>query len=165
LFSSNEKFSDRQKRMIRNWMQTTYEQFTSRVMTTRRGKIDDIDKVARGRIFLAQQAKELGMVDELGGLSEAVAHAADLAGLPKNGYDVHTIPPPRSLADLLFGTSGDSNEDARNPFSPNTASKADAILQLLPTSARKIVAHQIRMAQLMERRPVVLITPFVMTVR
>ena len=41
------------------------------VMTTRKGKIVNIDEVARGRIFLAADAKNLGMVDELGGLDEA----------------------------------------------------------------------------------------------
>ena len=37
-------------------MRDTYEQFTERVMTTRTGKIKDIDAVARGRIFMAKQA-------------------------------------------------------------------------------------------------------------
>ncbi len=48
---------------VTNWMRETYNQFTQRVMTTRKGKIKDIDSVARGRIFVADRAKELGMVD------------------------------------------------------------------------------------------------------
>ncbi len=52
-------------------MKGTYDQFTRRVMSTRTGKIKDIDQVARGRIFIAKQAKDLGMVDEIGGIGAA----------------------------------------------------------------------------------------------
>ena len=67
LFSSTKPFDERQRRHGHQLDEETYEQFTERVMTTRKGKIKDIDQVARGRIFLAKQAKELGMVDEIGG--------------------------------------------------------------------------------------------------
>src|SRR5205823_3725266 len=56
LFSMNQEWTDRQRRMVTNWMKQTYDQFTERVMTNRKGKIKDIDQVARGRIFLAKQA-------------------------------------------------------------------------------------------------------------
>ena len=48
--------------------------------------VADIDQVARGRIFLARQARELGLVDELGGLSDAIKYAAVEAKL--TDYDV-----------------------------------------------------------------------------
>ena len=60
LFSSETPFTDRQRRMVTNWMRSTYDQFTQRVMTTRSGKIKDIDAVARGRIFVARQAGTWG---------------------------------------------------------------------------------------------------------
>src|ERR1041385_5868884 len=53
-------WNDRQRRLMTNMMKSTYEQFTQRVMTNRKDKIKDIDKVARGRIFLAPQAQEIG---------------------------------------------------------------------------------------------------------
>lgn len=165
LFSSNEKFTDRQKRMIRNWMQTTYDQFTARVLATRRGKIQDIDKVARGRIFLAHQALELGMVDELGGLDAAIAHAADRAGLREDSFDVRVVPAPKTLADLIFGSSDDSTEEARNPFHARSAAGMNTFLELLPSKARGIVRRQLQLAHLLEKRPVVLIAPFSVNVR
>jgi protease-4 len=94
LFSMNTEWTDRQRRMVQNWMKQTYEQFTERVMTNRKGKIKDIDQVARGRIFVAKQAKELGMVDEIGGLSEAIKYAA--AEVDFKEYDVRTIPASKS---------------------------------------------------------------------
>src|SRR5436305_13177880 len=81
LFSSNKEWDERQRRMVRNWMQETYDQFTQRVMSTRKNRISDIDKVARGRIFLASQAKQLGMVDEIGGVEQAIAYAANKVNL------------------------------------------------------------------------------------
>ncbi|MDB5299040.1 MAG: Signal peptide peptidase SppA, partial [Phycisphaerales bacterium] len=92
LFSSNEPWSDRQRTMVTSWMHQTYEQFTARVMKTRAGKIKDIDQVARGRIFLAKQAKELGMVDEIGGIEDALADAAKKVGLDEGKYDVRIVP-------------------------------------------------------------------------
>ena len=62
-------------------MSSTYDQFTDRVMSTREGKIQDIDAVARGRIFLGSDAKELGMVDHLGGIEAALADAAEQGDL------------------------------------------------------------------------------------
>jgi protease-4 len=161
LFSSNAKWTDRQRRMVRTWMQQTYDQFTQRVMTTREGKIKDIDKVARGRIFLAQQAKELGMVDELGGCEAAIAYAAKQAGLESGTYDIRTLPQPKTLADLI-ASGGD--EEARTLIQPHVNVGLDPMLQMLPTSARKLISQQIRVMQMMEKRPVMLVAPYVITV-
>jgi protease IV len=163
LFSSSQKWNDRQRRMIRSWMQQTYDQFTQRVMTTRQGKISDVDKVARGRIFLAQQAKDLGMVDELGGCDAAIAYAADQAGLDKGTYDIRMIPPARTLADLFGG--GRWDEDAATPLRPNISIGPESALQLLPPSARQTLTGQLQLMQLLEKRPVVLLAPYVVTVK
>ncbi len=163
LFSSNEKWTDRQRRMIRTWMQQTYDQFTQRVMTTRQGKIKDIDQVARGRIFLAQQAKDLGMVDELGGCESAIVYAAKKAGLETGGYDVRTLPAAKTLADLFSGR--DNDEDASTPLRPTLTISPDSALHALPASARQQVSQQIQMMRLMEKRPVLLVSPYVVTVK
>jgi protease-4 len=165
LFSSNQRFTERQKRMVRNWMQTTYDQFTQRVMTTRGEKIKDIDKVARGRIFLAKQAKELGMVDELGGTQAAIAHAAKQVNLEPGQYDVQICPPPKTLADLILG-GGDGGETSF-PFKPNVSVtvSADSVLRALAPSARALIARHVQAARLLQERPVVLMSPYVVTVK
>jgi protease-4 len=162
LFSSNVKWNDRQRRMVRTWMQQTYDQFTQRVMSTREGKIKDIDKVARGRIFLAQQAKEMGMVDELGGCDAAIVHAAKSVGLEKGGYDIRTLPQPKTLADLLADADG---EETRTLVQPRVTIGLDPVLQALPASARKLIGQQLRLMQMMEQRPVLLVAPYTVTVR
>jgi ClpP class serine protease len=147
--------------MVRTWMQQTYDQFTQRVMSTRGNKIKDIDAVAQGRIFLAPQAKELGMVDELGGCEAAITYAANKVGLKEGEYDVRTLPAPKTLADLLAG----HDADALTPIQPKIQIDANSFLMALPASARKITAEQIQVMQLMEKSPVLTISPFIVDVK
>ena len=113
LFSSSTEWDDRQRAQVTNWMKKTYDQFTERVMTTRHGKIADIDAVARGRIFSADQAKDRGMVDQIGGIQETINYAADKASLKAGDYDVRVFPPARTLADLINGAGSDDDSSTR----------------------------------------------------
>ena len=163
LFSMNQPFTDRQRRMVTHWMRETYEQFTERVMTNRAGKIKDIDAVARGRIFIAKQAKDLGMVDELGGIEDAISHAAKEADLKPGEYDVRSVPAPRSLADFFGG--GMDGPDAAMPFRPQIQLSLDSVLNTLSPSMRHLLTQQLQMVQLLQRRPVLLAAPFAITIR
>ena len=170
LFSSSAPFDERQRRMLTNWMKGTYEQFTKRVMVTRNGKISDIDKVARGRIFIAKQAKDLGMIDEIGGVQTAIAHAAGKAGMQKGSYDVRVLPQPRTLVEMLSG-AGMTPEAAIDPetltklLQPTVRISEDSVLRLLAPSARKSLLRQVQFMQVLQDRPVVLVSPYVITVR
>jgi len=160
LFSSSKPFDDRQKRMVRSMMKSTYDQFTDRILTTRKDKIKDIDAVARGRIFVARQGLELGMVDKLGGLDDAIAEAASRVNLEAGSYNVISLPEPSTFRDMLAGGSGFG---VNSPVSANDLNNLgiNAILTLLPDSTRKVVAHQIQFGRLLNKRPVVLMAPFV----
>jgi protease-4 len=162
MFSSETAFSDVQRRMVRDWMTQTYDQFTQRVMTTRAGKIKVIADVAQGRVFVAAQAKDLGMVDEIGGLDAAVTYAADQVDLPPEGYDVRTVPPPKTLADLLTGDTGPSVAAA---VEPKVDLSTDLLLQAVPPEVRSMVGEQLQIMRLLQERPVVLAAPFVVRVR
>lgn len=163
LFSSNAPFSEAQKRLVTAWMQRTYDQFTERVMATRKGKIKDIDDVAHGRIFLAKQAKQLGMVDDLGGLDKAIAHAADRAKLKAGEYEVRTVPATRSLGDLLTGHDPDAA--AAMPFRPNITIGPESILRSVSPATAKTLRQQLQVLQLLQNRPVMLVSPYVITVK
>jgi len=162
LFSSNQPFTDQQRRLVTNWMTRTYEQFTDRVMSQRGKKIKDIDEVAHGRIFLAKQARGLGMVDELGGIDKAIAYAAEKAGLPVNDYDVKVLPGTRTLADLLRGGIG---PDAAMRLRPQVNVGEANLLNVLSPSTARLVKQQIQYIQLLQQRPVILVTPFAITLK
>ncbi len=161
LFSSSQPWDDRQKSMVTKWMEGTYKQFTERVMKTRAGKIKDIDKVARGRIFLAKDAKALGMVDEIGGIEEALAYAAKDVGLDQGGFDVRIVPAPKSLGDLLMG----GGPEAAFAFKPTIQISPDSVLNAVAPAMRKSLGRELQMLQILQQRPVVLMTPYSVTIR
>ncbi len=161
LFSSTKPFTDSQRRLITNWMKQTYEQFTDRILTTRKHHIKDIDQVAHGRIFAARQAKDLGLVDEIGGLKKAIAHAADQADLDDGDYIIKVIPPTRTLADLLTG----EGMDARLPFQPSYQISPNSVLHTLSPHLGRLVRQQIQLLQLLQERPVMLVSPYRITLK
>jgi protease-4 len=166
MWSSNKAWDERQRRLVRDWMRNTYDQFTERVMTTRAGKIADIDRVARGRIFLAADAKALGMVDELGGLQMAIKDAAKRGELNDGEYEVRQVPAPQTLGDLLSG--GDQRgklEAAAKLVRPQITISADSVLHLMPKDAKRLIGRQIQLGQLLQDRPCVLVSPYVITVK
>ena len=128
LFSSSKPWDDRERTMVTKWMEGTYKQFTQRVMTTRTGKIKDIDKVARGRIFLAKDAKSLGMVDEIGGIDDALAYAAKTPACAPGKFDVRVVPAPKTLSDILMG----NGQDMAFPFKPTMQISPESILMQPP---------------------------------
>jgi protease-4 len=162
LFSSAAPWDDRQRVMVTTWMKSTYDQFTGRVMTTRTGKIKDIDLVARGRIFTARQAKELGMVDEIGGIRAAIAAAAKKGGLKEGAFDVRQVPSPKTLGDYL---SGAAQQEARFPFQPKVEVKLDGVLGVLSPALRRQVGQQVQLLQLLQNRPVILMAPYSVTIK
>ena len=161
LFSSDTPFSDRQRRMVTNWMRQTYDQFTERVMTTRAGKIKEIDKVARGRVFVASQALDLGMVDAIGGIDRAISYAAGRADLTAGQYDVRVIPAPKTLADLING----SDEEAATPIVPKINFADSSIVKALSPNMRSMLGEELQMLQILQERPIVLAAPFVFRVK
>jgi protease-4 len=78
-----------------------YERFVTRVAEARGQSWDQVDRVARGRVWSGEDALELGLVDELGGLQEAIESAAKRAEL-EDGYSVFYVEPERSLQDRLL---------------------------------------------------------------
>ena len=102
-------FSREERARLEEQMQTTYDLFLERVAQGRDTPAAKIDAVAQGRIWTGRQARELGLVDELGGLDRAVHLATERARLDPSGHvDLVVYPPARSLYDVLsnpFGTS------------------------------------------------------------
>jgi protease-4 len=66
---------------------------------------EELDKIATGQVFTANQALKNGLVDEIGFVEDAVAHAVKLTNLPDNEVSVVEYKPEPTLADALFGRS------------------------------------------------------------
>jgi len=86
----DKEWNDRQRRMVTNWMKATYEQFTERVMT--HARTDQGHRSGRrGRIFIAKQALELGLVDEIGGSAPHRPRGKE-GGLKEGQYELKLLP-------------------------------------------------------------------------
>ncbi len=67
--------------IIQNEVMNTYKTFTSRVAEGRNLSIEQVDKIGRGHVYSASDAKEIGLVDDFGGLTRAIEIAAEEANL------------------------------------------------------------------------------------
>lgn len=85
-----------------------HEQFIEAVADGRKLKVDDVRPNADGRVFTGRQAKELKLVDELGGFDEAVAAAAKMAGIKDETPELEYPKKDKKLLEELLG------EDARS---------------------------------------------------
>ena len=113
-----------------------YSLFLEKVADGRNMSVEDVDKVAQGRIWTGQRALEHGLVDEIGGLPEAIEAAASLADL--EDYRVSEYPkladPWTRFINELTQTSAESKVDAY--FESKLQEKVphfDAIRQLITT--------------------------------
>jgi protease-4 len=157
LFSEDTPWTDAQRQLVTDWMHQTYDQFTDRVMTTRKDKIANIDDVAQGRIFMARQAKDLGLVDEIGGEQSALDYAASKGGLASGQYDVRVLPPTKTLADILSGAAGGTQ--SLSNIAPHVSIADDSLLGVMSPATRQLVIKQLRMMELFQKHPVQLLWP------
>jgi protease-4 len=84
LESSHNAFSDLQRDQIKVGILRTYDQFIQRVATSRDMTPEAVETVSSGRVWTGAQALEHGLVDQLGGLTDAVIKARELAQLPND---------------------------------------------------------------------------------
>jgi protease-4 len=91
---------------IQKWMDDFYGVFIDRVATTRRIPAEKVREVAEGRVWSGRQALEIGLIDELGGLHEAIQAARTMANIPPSA-ELKIVHYPRgaSLGELFEGLS------------------------------------------------------------
>ncbi|MEO6223615.1 MAG: signal peptide peptidase SppA [Vicinamibacterales bacterium] len=107
IYSPFRPFTPPERAKVEAQMQATYELFVSRVAEGRRSSAEKIDAIARGRVWTGKQARELGLVDELGGLDRAIALAKEHAKLDATKpVTLVVYPQKRSFADLVTNPFG-----------------------------------------------------------
>ncbi|HEY9181911.1 MAG TPA: S49 family peptidase, partial [Gammaproteobacteria bacterium] len=92
---------DAVKGLIAQSVQRTYDDFIEKVALHRERSIEEIDAAAHGRVWVATDALERGLVDRLGTLGGAVESAASLAGLEADSYSVDYVEQQLTLAERL----------------------------------------------------------------
>ena len=101
ILSMNRPFTADEKRIFNQSLDEVYKDFTAKV-TENRHLTQDIDKVARGRVWTGSEALELGLVDKLGGLSMAIGEAKNKSGIAPNAQiRIITYPREKSFGEKV----------------------------------------------------------------
>jgi ClpP class serine protease len=100
LLSTVENFDEDDRALFRHFLNTFYETFLTKAAEGRGMTTEAVHAVAQGRVWTGVQALEHGLIDELGGLHDAVRIAAELADV--SSYSVTRLPERKGFLDQLL---------------------------------------------------------------
>lgn len=130
LFSETSDFSAEEASAIQGMMKHTYDDFVNKAAKGRNKTYDNIHEVAQGRVWTGEEAKKVGLVDELGGLDTAVVATKGLIGLkPDDKVRLVAYPKQQTLVDVLQKAFGSSTTTVRTGGS---SPALDALLGTMP---------------------------------
>jgi len=93
--------TEMQRRFVQDQVDSIYHDFKSRVAEGRKKPIEYIDSIGQGRVWSGERALQIGLVDRLGGVQDAIDCAARLA--KTSDYRLKEYPEPKNFLDLLLG--------------------------------------------------------------
>ncbi len=98
IFSSITSLSDQQKAQVRSWMEDIYNNFVRKASEGRKMKFEELEAKAHGRIYTGVQAKELHLIDEVGGWETALSLLKKELKVPESEeMELVLYPKPKSL--------------------------------------------------------------------
>jgi protease-4 len=168
LLSTDTDFTPEQRQRMQAWMDDIYGVFKGHVTTIRGSRLKKpIDDLAAGRVFTGEQALDLGLIDKIGTLSDAITFAADLAKV--TDYHVRTVPEPKNfLQQLMEQSSGEDNDPDHLSTAAAVSAPAGSIsllklaapylANLDPSRVGQIQAA-LRQLQLVQKEGVILMMP------
>jgi protease IV len=108
-FSTTEGFTEDQRATVRAWLERGYNRFIGLVAEGRGMTVAEVDRVARGRVWSGDDALQNGLVDELGGLTTAIAKAKQLAEIEQDVEVRFKTFPENSGGFAFFGASAEAS--------------------------------------------------------
>lgn len=102
-YYTGKPYSDTEREVYWKFMHKIYDDFTGKVAESRGKTVEEVDAIGRGRVWTGARAVELGLVDELGGFTDAIRIAREEAGIPEDD-DVKLVylPAKRTFYQSLF---------------------------------------------------------------
>jgi protease-4 len=160
MLASGDVFSPGERLKMRSWMDEIYAVFKGHVTAIRGNRLKKpIDDIAGGRVYTGKQAFELGLVDRLGTLHDAIEHVASLAKL--TDYDVRVIPKPKSFLEQLLedGADTDTRKGLDTILKPTLFELARPYLRSLDPTRADLVRMALGRLELISREGVILMMP------
>lgn len=94
-----------EKMIVQNYVERGYDLFLKRCAEGRGVSIDSINAIGQGRVWTGNQALEIGLIDEIGGIDDAIEEAANLANI--YSYETVSYPKQVDFFEALFQTKKD----------------------------------------------------------
>jgi len=168
LLSSDAVFTPAERKKMQSWMNDIYGVFKGHVVAARGAKLKKpIDELAAGRVFTGQQALDLGLVDKIGTLEDAIRNVAQQAKL--KDYEVRVYPEPKNFMEVLLEELSDGDRDSNHialPASEIASPHAFSILDLalphlkgLDRERLETVKTALRRLDLLQQERAVLMMP------
>jgi len=101
IMTTNRKLTEEELSIIQKGVDDIYLQFKQRVAAGRGMTVEQVNVIARGRVWTGRDALKIGLVDEIGGLKDAIAYAAKEAGIKDKKVLYYPIVKEDKFAQLL----------------------------------------------------------------
>lgn len=164
LFASDNEWSDDQEAELKQWMLDAYETFTGHVKANRGDKLTkSMDDLAGGRVYSGAQALELGLVDEIGSLNDAIGYAAQKANLEDGKYDLQAIPRPKSFLEMMALDMQPKKDESPNRLQMSIYEMALPMLDKLDPVKAHAVKQALLQLEVLRHNRVALIAPILLT--
>jgi protease-4 len=153
IYSPDRKFTDEERAKMQESMQAFYDQFVEKVAEARHTSPEKIDQIAQGRVWTGQQARQVGLVDQLGGMQTAVAVAKQRANIAaEDEVELVIYPQRRSLYEVL---SDQFDQPAAR------LSTAESFIALLGPRDRRLLAGLLAPSRLFRSGEILAHMPYV----
>jgi protease-4 len=116
--SEYQPLSPAAREKLREGIDVSYHDFVTKVADARKRPYNQVEPLAQGRVWLGDQAKQRGLVDELGGIDRAIEIVKEKAKIGKDEkVAIVTYPPKRSILDVAMSRTPESMFESRaTPF-------------------------------------------------
>jgi protease IV len=108
MFSTQREFTTEEWQRLESWLDRVYDDFTAKAATDRGMAVERLREVAKGRVWTGADARSHGLVDDLGGLDEAIDVACSRAGLRRQDVEIRPMPKSPLLQALRPAQSSES---------------------------------------------------------
>ena len=146
------KLDDNEVAYVQKQIEKIYDDFTSLVADGRGLSKDSVDAIGQGRVWSGADALNIGLVDTLGGLYDAINYAAARVGLTKADYQLSRYPVVKevSLLKMLSGSTPDDPEENLTTRVENQPSLSDMFPAIARMRELRSPALMLRMESVME---------------
>ncbi len=160
-YSEYKNFSEEEQKKLNQYMDDFYKDFTSKAAQGRNMKVEAIDEIGQGRVWSGVKGKEIGLVDELGGLQKAIEVAKELAKIPAtNSPQLVEYPKVSGFAAFL----SDLEEETSITEAGRQAQIRRTIETQLPTEMKDTL-HALSIMKSLENDHVFALMPYQISIR